>query len=245
MDRGEPRASPPPRPRLRADAHHPDGAEARRRAARRRLALLGHQGPGRRAGRRSSTSGHSRMRTASGAAGWCWTRRSSRSSRAPTGRSRAGAISSPRMRRVISTEIGRSRHDARGHAAGTGRAGPPVTYVNSQRGCDEATDLPLLAFWWPPAGPAFAKDCRIPDLAPGVRAQLPPGCKSSVPARSDRGRAAGSSSGKPGLHRYRQRYPGADRRTGAGRSRGRPLDFLAVDAPGTALPRYALAQQFS
>ena len=31
-------------------------------------------------------------------------------------------------------------------------------------------------------GPAFAKDCRIPDPAPGVRAQLPPECKSSVQA---------------------------------------------------------------
>ena len=38
-------------------------------------------------------------------------------------------------------------------------------------------------------GPAFAKDCRIPDPAPGVRAQLPPECKTSVQAgRTDAGR---------------------------------------------------------
>jgi hypothetical protein len=38
-------------------------------------------------------------------------------------------------------------------------------------------------------GPAFAKDCRIPDPVPGVRAQLPPGCKTSVQAgRAEAGR---------------------------------------------------------
>jgi len=38
------------------------------------------------------------------------------------------------------------------------------------------------------AGPAFAKDCRIPEAAPGIRAQLPPECRNAVQA--GRGEAA-------------------------------------------------------
>ena len=29
-------------------------------------------------------------------------------------------------------------------------------------------------------GPALAKECRTPDLPPGVRVQLPPGCKDPI-----------------------------------------------------------------
>ena len=39
------------------------------------------------------------------------------------------------------------------------------------------------------ASPAFAKDCRIPDAAPGVRAQLPPECRNAVqPGREEAAR---------------------------------------------------------
>jgi hypothetical protein len=30
------------------------------------------------------------------------------------------------------------------------------------------------------AGPALAKDCRIPEAVPGIRAQLPPECRNAV-----------------------------------------------------------------
>lgn len=30
------------------------------------------------------------------------------------------------------------------------------------------------------AGPAFAKECRTPDVPPGVRVQLPPGCNDPI-----------------------------------------------------------------
>ena len=36
-------------------------------------------------------------------------------------------------------------------------------------------------------GPALAKECRMPDLPPGVRVKLPPGCKDARPDRSARG----------------------------------------------------------
>lgn len=40
--------------------------------------------------------------------------------------------------------------------------------------------LTVLAFSLAAAGPAFAKDCRTPDVPPGVRIQLPPGCSDPV-----------------------------------------------------------------
>ncbi|WP_201831916.1 hypothetical protein [Microvirga zambiensis] len=50
--------------------------------------------------------------------------------------------------------------------------------------------LPIsLAVLLAAAGPAVAKDCRIPDAAPGVRAQLPPECRNGVQAgRADSAR---------------------------------------------------------
>jgi len=32
-------------------------------------------------------------------------------------------------------------------------------------------------------GSALAKECRMPDVPPGVRVQLPPGCKDPLEAR--------------------------------------------------------------
>lgn len=40
--------------------------------------------------------------------------------------------------------------------------------------------LTVLAFTLAAAGPAFAKDCRTPDVPPGVRVQLPPGCSEPI-----------------------------------------------------------------
>jgi len=48
--------------------------------------------------------------------------------------------------------------------------------------------LPVLALSLLGAGPAVAKECRMPDLPPGVRVQLPPGCREPVgtaPAKQD------------------------------------------------------------
>lgn len=40
--------------------------------------------------------------------------------------------------------------------------------------------LPVLAFALVAAGPALARDCRAPDVPPGVRVQLPPGCSDPI-----------------------------------------------------------------
>jgi hypothetical protein len=48
------------------------------------------------------------------------------------------------------------------------------------------TSLAVLALTV--SAPALAKECRIPDPAPGVRAQLPPECRDAV--RRDRFEAA-------------------------------------------------------
>jgi hypothetical protein len=48
------------------------------------------------------------------------------------------------------------------------------------------TSLAVLALAG--TGPALAKECRIPDPVPGVRAQLPPDCRDAV--RRDRIEAA-------------------------------------------------------
>ena len=82
---------------------HPHVAAARgRRAHRRRLALLGLQGPRARAASASSASSRAAATTASSAAPSASTPRWSAPCRSRAGRSRAGATSAPRTRRAIS-----------------------------------------------------------------------------------------------------------------------------------------------
>ena len=48
------------------------------------------------------------------------------------------------------------------------------------------------------SGSAVAKECRMPDLPPGVRVRLPPGCKEPVgpaPPKPDRHDSPGTGAG--------------------------------------------------
>ncbi len=46
--------------------------------------------------------------------------------------------------------------------------------------------LVIVSFALLAAAPALAKECRIPDARPGVRAQLPPGCEKDRRGTAER-----------------------------------------------------------
>ncbi|MBF9234092.1 hypothetical protein [Microvirga alba] len=48
--------------------------------------------------------------------------------------------------------------------------------------------LPVLALLLIGTGSAVAKECRMPDVPPGVRVQLPPGCKEPLKAKPQAGK---------------------------------------------------------
>ena len=92
LDRGKPCAASTAEAALRADAHDPDGSQARRRDRRWRLALLGRSAASSPAASACLRSVRSRIRMGSGAVIWCSSRWSIRSSLVRFGRSRVGAI---------------------------------------------------------------------------------------------------------------------------------------------------------
>ncbi|NIX77734.1 hypothetical protein [Microvirga terricola] len=47
--------------------------------------------------------------------------------------------------------------------------------------------LPVVALLLMGTGSAVAKECRMPDLPPGVRVQVPPECKDVVKTKSTQG----------------------------------------------------------
>ena len=47
--------------------------------------------------------------------------------------------------------------------------------------------------------PALAKECRMPDPAPGVRPELPPGCRARLEGREARAERPDSLNGNQGF----------------------------------------------
>lgn len=59
--------------------------------------------------------------------------------------------------------------------------------------------LVIVPFALLAAAPALAKECRIPDAAPGVRIQLPPGCDKDRRGTAERQIDERLAGGEPGF----------------------------------------------